>query len=149
MFKDFGKPSNNKYAQYALRPKGKRKPVKRTSKFLSVSSKQALTRFVDKYMEDEILNINIGTQSHYPDECFKKLCNSGLCGLQWEMIKLCRTSLCPKQSPPSCLRIRTKRLWCLQMIMIMGPTNCAKKCLFKTLQTMFKDFDKPSNNKYV
>ena len=33
--------------------------------------------------------------------------------------------------------------------MIMGPTNCAKKCLFKTLQTMFKDFDKPSNNKYV
>ena len=34
-------------------------------------------------------------------------------------------------------------------IMIMGPANCAKTFLFKPLQTMFKTFSNPSNDKYA
>ena len=34
-------------------------------------------------------------------------------------------------------------------IMIVGPANCAKTFLFKQLQTMFKAFSNPSNDKYA
>ena len=33
--------------------------------------------------------------------------------------------------------------------MIMGFSNFAKTFLFKPLATIFKDFDKPSNDKYA